>query len=78
MQKYSLTIAIALLFSLVYAKAMPYQSAPKARVYGKVNDAKTGEPLFGVVVAVEGTGVGVTTDLKASITLQALPMAPTK
>jgi hypothetical protein len=69
MQKYTLTIAIALLFTLLNLNATPFQAAPKGKVYGKITDAKTGEPLFGVIVMVEGSGTGVTTDFEGAYSL---------
>ena len=69
MQKYSLTIAIALLLSFLSLNASPFQGAAKGKVYGKITDAKTGEPLFGVVVTVESSGTGVTTDFEGTYSL---------
>lgn len=72
MQKYSLTIAIALLLSIFSLNASPFQAAPKGKVYGKITDAKTGEPLFGVIVTVEGSNTGVTTDFEGAYSLVGL------
>lgn len=49
----------------------PLVSAQNVQVSGTVTDAQTGEPLVGVNVVVEGTTVGVVTDVAGKFTVTA-------
>jgi outer membrane receptor protein involved in Fe transport len=54
---------ILMLIFLVAAMQMPTFAASKGKISGRVVDAKTGDPLIGANVVVDGTSLGASTDL---------------
>lgn len=69
MKKLTIVTLLFFFLSVFTAHAGVLQSAPKGKVYGKVTDSKTGEPLFSVIVMVEGSSTGVTTDFEGGYAL---------
>lgn len=52
---------------------MPLAGGETGRIMGRVTDAKTGEPLVGVHVIVEGTGLGAATDATGTYLIFNIP-----
>ncbi|MEL6924770.1 MAG: TonB-dependent receptor, partial [Bacteroidota bacterium] len=65
---YRLTI-----ISLLLITALVPAMAQNGTLAGRVTDGKTGEPLFGATVAIEGTSLGTTTDLDGYYSLGDIP-----
>lgn len=64
-------VAAVLVIILVAAQAA--FGASVGRIKGTITDAKTGEPLFGVSVLVEGTTMGAKTDLNGNFVILSVP-----
>lgn len=65
-------LVLFLIITTLSARAGIFQATPKSKIYGKITDAKTGEILFGVIVTVEGTSVGASSDFEGGYTLMGL------
>ncbi len=62
-----------LLFAVSFLLFVPLAQAQDLTVSGRVTDAETGEPLFGVSILVEGTTRGVITDLEGDYSITVRP-----
>lgn len=58
-----------LLIFLMVAISLAVFAQNSVTVFGKVVDIKTGEPLIGATVSIEGTSLGTTTDLDGNFSL---------
>jgi len=65
----SALLCVCLLFCIV----VPSFAFDNGRITGKVTDQKTGEPLIGVTVLIQGTSHGTVTDVTGNYTLNAAP-----
>lgn len=64
------SVVVMLLFLMVL---LPLPSLAQMTITGTVSDGGNGEPIFGALVKVKGTGTGTTTDLDGFFTLKAEP-----
>jgi TonB-linked SusC/RagA family outer membrane protein len=62
---------ITIFATLLFALALPAQSAPALSITGTVKDAVAKAPMIGVAVRVQGSTVGTFTDKSGAFTLQA-------
>ena len=62
---------LLILLTLLFAASTAH--AQSGQLSGKVTDAKTGEPLIGVNVVLDGTTIGASTDIDGRYTIEAIP-----
>ncbi len=67
------TLPIVILASLLLLVAHFLAAANIGRIEGRVTDAKTGDPLFGVAIQIEGTTLGAKTNLSGEYTILSVP-----
>ena len=77
MQKILSIVIVGLILTInstVFASGdnMPAAASAKASISGKVVDIKTGEPLAGVAVSVEGTDVKTYSDLDGTFNINSI------
>lgn len=67
------TLPIVILASLLLLVAHFLAAAEFGRIEGRVTDAKTGDPLFGVAVQIEGTILNTKTDFNGNYVFPSVP-----
>jgi TonB-dependent receptor len=69
--KLTVLLGLVLATMLILTSSLLY--AGGARLVGKVTDAKSGEALVGAHVALQGTAIGISTDMEGMYTIPGIP-----